>query len=48
MVVQGRVDRCRKLAVLAVMLLVAGCASRPGPEVLSPVGPAPGIAQVTV
>ncbi|HUE47522.1 MAG TPA: alpha/beta fold hydrolase [Aestuariivirgaceae bacterium] len=48
MLVQGPVDRCRKLAVLMLMLLVAGCASRPGPEVLSPVGPAPGIAQVTV
>ena len=44
----GCFDRCRRLAVLVVMLLVAGCASRPGPEVLSPVGPAPGIAQVTV
>ena len=48
MLVQGPVDRCRKLAVLVLMLLVAGCASRPGPEVLSPVGPAPGTAQVTV
>lgn len=44
----GCFDRCRKFAVLTLMLLVAGCASRPGPEVLAPVGPAPGIAQVTV
>jgi esterase/lipase superfamily enzyme len=44
----GCFDRCRGLAVLVLMLSVAGCASRPGPEVLSPVGPAPGIAQVTV
>jgi esterase/lipase superfamily enzyme len=44
----GCFDRCRGLVVLVVMLLVAGCASRPGPELLSPVGPAPGAAQVTV
>ena len=44
----GCFDRCRGVAVLLLMLLVAGCASRPGPEVLSPVGPAPGAAQVTV
>jgi esterase/lipase superfamily enzyme len=44
----GCYDRWRKLAVLVLMLLVAGCAGRPGPEVLSPVGPAPDTAQVTV
>jgi esterase/lipase superfamily enzyme len=38
----------RRLAGLVLVALVAGCASRPGPEVLAPVDSVPGSAQVTV
>jgi esterase/lipase superfamily enzyme len=41
-------DFCPYLAGILLVLVVSGCATRPGPEVLGSVAPAPGGSQVTV